>query len=189
DGGPYIVHNAGNYPGTLDMERALYMSSNTYFVGLEDALGSVEEPVRMAEKMGMHFVDPPADQIVAENNGSFTLGPYPTSPLDLASAYNTLAANGTQCDPTPVAEILDSTGKPLMNDDGKPVLKTDNCHKNAVPGGVATTLNQILRKDVEPGNSGQTASRAFIPGHQIAGKTGTSQSNFSVAFVGYTPKY
>jgi membrane peptidoglycan carboxypeptidase len=54
---------------------------------------------------------------------------------------------------------------------------------------VATTLNQILRKDVEPGHSGQTARRAYIPGHEIAGKTGTSQQNFSVAFVGYTPKY
>jgi membrane peptidoglycan carboxypeptidase len=187
--GPYTVENAGTYPATLNLERALYMSSNTYFVGLEDQLGSVEEPVRMAEKMGMHFVNPPADQIIGENNGSFTLGPYPTSPLDLASAYNTLAANGTQCDPRPVDEILDRNGQPLTNEDGQPVLSTDNCTKDAIPPGVATTLNQILRKDVEPGHSGQTASRAFIPGHEIAGKTGTSQSNYSVAFVGYTPKY
>ena len=32
-----------------------YMSSNTYFLALEDALGSVEGPVRMAERMGMNF--------------------------------------------------------------------------------------------------------------------------------------
>jgi membrane peptidoglycan carboxypeptidase len=186
---PYRVSNAGRYPSTLDMERALYMSSNTYFVALEDALGSVEEPVRMAEKMGMRFVSPPADTIIAEKHGAFTLGPYPTSPLDLASAYNTLAANGTQCAPTPVEQILDRNGKPLTNADGQPVVRGDNCTKDAIPPGVATTLNQILRKDVEPGYSGQTASRAYVPGHQIAGKTGTSQSNFSVAFVGYTPKY
>ncbi|WP_324275704.1 penicillin-binding transpeptidase domain-containing protein [Blastococcus brunescens] len=40
--GFYDVQNAGRYPRTLDMERALYMSSNTYFLALEDQLGSVE---------------------------------------------------------------------------------------------------------------------------------------------------
>jgi membrane peptidoglycan carboxypeptidase len=191
--GPYDVRNAGSgYPATLDLERALYMSSNTYFLALEDALGSVEGPVRMAERMGMNFDQPnqdAADKIIAENRGSFTFGSEATSPLDLASAYNTLAANGTRCDPTPVIAILDQNGKPLEDAEGKPVVAGDTCTAEAIPAGVATTLNQMLRKDVEPGFSGQTASRAYIPGHQIAGKTGTSQENYSVAFVGYTPQY
>ena len=72
------------------------MSSNTYFLALEDALGSVEGPVRMAERMGMHFdaaqpVRRPT-QIIDENRGSFTLGAEATSPLDLANAYATLGA-------------------------------------------------------------------------------------------------
>jgi membrane peptidoglycan carboxypeptidase len=191
-GGPYDVPNAGNYPATLDMEKALYMSSNTYFLALEDALGSVEAPVRMAERMGMHFDAAnqfPADQIIAENRGSFTFGTDAVSPLDLASAYSTLAASGTQCDPTPVAQILDRNGKPLTDEAGEPLIKNDNCTPEAIPSGVANTLNQMLRKDVEPGFSGQTGSRAYVPGHQIAGKTGTINNNASVAFVGYTPEY
>ncbi|MCW2533138.1 MAG: ponA [Blastococcus sp.] len=190
--GPYRVPNAANYPATLDMEKALYMSSNTYFLALEDALGSVEGPVRMAQRMGMHFDaanQSPADKIIAENRGSFTFGTDAVSPLDLASAYSTLAAGGTQCDPTPVVQILGRDGKPVTGDDGQPVVKADNCTPEAIPAGVATTLNQMLRKDVEPGNSGQTASRAYIDGHQIAGKTGTINNNASVAFVGYTPEY
>jgi membrane peptidoglycan carboxypeptidase len=47
----------------------------------------------------------------------------------------------------------------------------------------------MLRKDVEPGHNGQTGERAFVPGHQIAGKTGTINNNASVSFVGYTPEY
>jgi membrane peptidoglycan carboxypeptidase len=191
DGGRrYDVENVGSrYPATLDLERALYMSSNTYFLALEDALGSIETPVRMAERMGMNFVKPPGDRIVAENHGAFTFGPYPTSPLDLATAYNTLAANGTRCEPTPVTAVLDRFGKPLEDAEGNPVVKDDNCTPEAIPEGVATTLNQMLRKDVEPGHPGQTGARAYVPGHQIAGKTGTTQENFSVAFVGYTPQY
>ena len=187
------MENAGNYPATLDLEKALYMSSNTYFLALEDALGSVEAPVRMAERMGMNFGtrpnQDPADQIIAENRGSFTFGSEATSPLDLASAYNTLAGNGTQCDATPVTAILDRNGQPLKTAEGEPVVTGDACTPEAIPPGVATTLNQMLRKDVEPGFSGQTGARAYVPGHQIAGKTGTSQENFSVAFVGYTPQY
>jgi membrane peptidoglycan carboxypeptidase len=190
NGGPYPVQNAGRYRSTLDLTTALYQSSNTYFLALEDALGSVEEPVRMAEKMGLFQFSPPElpQQIIDDNRGSFTFGAEATSPLGLASAYSTLAASGTQCDVVPVTEILDRNGDPLLGDDGKPVLKGDKCTPEAIPPGVATTINQMLRKDVEPGHSGQTASRAYVPGHQIAGKTGTSQKNYSVAFVGYTPE-
>src|SRR3712207_9239267 len=49
-----------------------------------------------------------------------------------------------------------------------------------------TTL--FRSKDVGPGHSGATGTRAYVPGHQIAGKTGTSQDNDSIAFVGYTPE-
>ena len=190
NGGPYTVRNAGSYRATLDLTTALYQSSNTYFVALEDALGSVEEPVRIAERMGLFQFGPDglADQAVEDNNGSFTLGPYATSPLGLASAYSTLAAQGTQCNVVPVTGIFDRTGQPLLDEVGDPVVTGDDCTPEAIPPGVATTLTQMLRKDVEPGNRGQTAPRAYVPGHQIAGKTGTTQNNFSVAFVGYTPE-
>ena len=190
DGGPYPVRNAGTYRATLDMETALYQSSNTYFLALEDALGSVEEPVRMAERMGLYQFDTTglAQRTVEENNGSFTFGPDATSPLALASAYSTLAASGTQCDVVPVTAVLDRFGEPVVDDHSAPLVKGDQCTPGAIPPGVANTLNQMLRKDVEPGHPGQTAPRAYVAGHQIAGKTGTTQNALSVAFVGYTPE-
>jgi membrane peptidoglycan carboxypeptidase len=188
---PYSVENASvNYPDTLDMVEALVRSSNTYFVALEDQLGSVEGPVRMAERMGMGFGQPnqtPADQIIAENRGSFTLGAEATSPLDLANAYATLGAQGTRCDPVPVTQVLDRDGRPLTGDDGQPLVTGDNCTENAIPPGIADTLANILVGDVASPIG--TGTRAAIPGHQIAGKTGTSQGRDSVAFVGVMPEY
>jgi membrane peptidoglycan carboxypeptidase len=185
---PYTVQNVGsNYPATLDMTEALIRSSNTYFVALEDELGSVEGPVRAAQRMGLFSLDPVADQVIGENRGSFTLGAEATSPLALASAYSTLAASGTQCDPTPVTEILDRYGAPLAAPDGTPLPTGPSCTPEAVRPDVATTLNQILVGDTALPIG--TGTRAAIPGHQIAGKTGTSQDRYSVAFVGYTPLY
>jgi membrane peptidoglycan carboxypeptidase len=184
---PYTVENVGNLPPTLSMTEALVRSSNTYFVALEDELGSVEEPVRVAQRMGLFSLDPVADEIVSDNRGSFTLGAEATSPLALASAYSTLGADGTRCAPTPVTEILDRNGQPLTGDNGAPVPTGDDCTPEAVPPAVATTLNQILVGDTALPIG--TGTRAAVPGHQIAGKTGTSQDRFSVAFVGYTPRY
>ncbi len=185
---PYDVSNVGTrYPRTLDMREALVRSSNTYFLALLDKLGSVEKPVRIAQAMGLRSLDPVADEIIDERQGSFVLGPNATSPLDLASAYSTLAAGGTACSPIPVVEVLDRNGEPLQRDDGTPVVTGSNCTPEVIPVGVANTLNQVLIGDVSSPQG--TGTRAAVPGHQIAGKTGTSQSNFSVAFAGYTPQY
>ncbi|MEU2349755.1 transglycosylase domain-containing protein [Modestobacter sp. NPDC049651] len=189
---PYGVSNVGtSYPNTLTMEQALYMSSNTYFLALEDELGSVRPAVEMAQRLGMSFDAPnqkSADYWIDGNLGSFPYSPEPVSPLDLASAYSTIAASGVKCAPTPVVSITTPDGKPLTRDDGQPVVKGDDCQQVIEPG-IANTLNQMMRKDVEPSYPLQTAERAFIPGHQIAGKTGTVNNNDSVTFVGSTPEY
>lgn len=186
---PYTVSNVGDggFPPTLSMHEALVRSSNTYFVALEDDLGSVEGPVRVAQRLGLTSLDPVADQVIAQNRGSFTLGPEATSPLALASAYSTLAANGTRCTPVPVVEVLDRDGRPLTREDGSPVGSGASCTPEVVSPQIATTVNQML-----VGGSSLpygTGRRAAIPGHQIATKTGTAQDRASVSFVGSTPRY
>ncbi|MEI4277335.1 transglycosylase domain-containing protein [Klenkia terrae] len=191
DGGtrgvPYTVGNAGHYPATLDLADALVESSNTFFVGLEDHLGSVAGPVHEAQTLGLaSLTDDDAQQIVDGEQGSFTLGPQATSPLDLADAYATVFSGGTRCDPTPVTAVLGPGGTQLAGSGG--ALDTgDHCTPGALPAPVAHTLAQVMRGDVESDIG--TASRARVSGHDIAGKTGTTQGNVSVAFVGSTPDY
>jgi membrane peptidoglycan carboxypeptidase len=184
--GRYCVRNAGNYPEELTLEEALYMSSNTYFLALEDELGSVAGPVRMAQRMGLDSIDPIADEVVAQNRGSFTFGAEATSPLALTNAYATLAGRGRHCEPSPVDAVLGPDGEPVTREDGSPLLPADRCSDVLKPG-LADAINRALRKDVMPGFPGQTGAAAYIPGHQIAGKTGTSQDRYSATFVGYLP--
>jgi membrane peptidoglycan carboxypeptidase len=197
-GAPYKVFNDNpGYASTYNMTTGLTASANTYFVGLEDALGSMEGPVTTAKAMGMHFDGPRQiaechgkcddfGQYTIDNQlGSFTLGTVATSPLDLATAYATIAAQGTRCDPTPVTSILDRNGKPLENDKGAVIDTGDHCTPNAIPAGVANTLANMMVHVVEDG----TGRKAAIPGVPIAGKTGTIQGDKSATFVGITPTY
>ena len=57
---------------------------------------------------------------------------------------------------------------------------------NFDPGSFSLLEGQILVGDTALPIG--TGTRAAIRGHQIAGKTGTSQDRYSVAFVGYTPE-
>ena len=87
-------------------------------------------------------------QIIDDNRGSFTLGAEVTSPLGLAAAYATVFGSGTQCDVVPLTRLLDRDGKDVLGDDGQPLVH-DKCTPEAIAPGIADTLTQMLRKDVE----------------------------------------
>jgi membrane peptidoglycan carboxypeptidase len=124
--------------------------------------------------------------MIKAQRGPFTLGFNATSPLDLATAYATVASGGTRCDPIPITKVLDQNGQPLKDANGQVVDVGSHCTKNAIPAGVARTLSKMLVGVVSPAGTGR---RAMIPGHEIGGKTGTTQENKTAAFVGITPDY
>src|SRR5205814_6871108 len=53
--------------------------------------------------------------------GAFTLGVADTTPLEMADAYATIAADGRYCEPLPVRSITRSDGQPVLGPNGQPV--------------------------------------------------------------------
>lgn len=143
-------------------------SVNTFFINLEKATGLCE-PWKLAREMGITELT--KGNIVP----SFTLGVTDVSPLEMAEAYATFAAEGLHCDARPVTEIADAQGNVLKKYE-------KNCTQ-VLASPVANAVNDVLRGVVAPGGF----AWAQYPGQPAAGKTGTTNGNNSVWFVGYTP--
>lgn len=153
----------------LDMYRGAQLSVNTYFAQLERKTGLCE-PYALAKAMGVDLTDPEHERVP-----TFTLGVSDVSPLEMASAYATLAARGVHCDNRPVTQILNSDGKVFKN-------YPERC-KQVIQENTADTINDILKGVMAPGGFGQNLAL----NKPSAGKTGTINLNMAVWFDGYTP--
>ncbi|MEV6928315.1 penicillin-binding transpeptidase domain-containing protein [Dactylosporangium sp. NPDC051485] len=117
-GGHWCPANTGD-PAYLSGRRTMWDAFGhavvTYFVALEERVGA-DKAVAMAQRLGITFRSTVDQQYGLSPNsthwGAFTLGVSATATLDLANAYATLAADGTHCDPLPVARVLDAGGRP-----------------------------------------------------------------------------
>ena len=189
-GGAYTVTNAGKYRnGSVSLQTALAISPNTTFVALEDRIGSIDPIVDMAYRLGMRQSLMARDAegrtiseaVKTERRGSYTLGPEPTSPLDLANVGATLMSGGKWCPPTPIDAVLDRNGDPVS-------LPEAPCEQ-VVPEGLANSLAVGLSKDDQPGGTAFAAAKAANWTRPMLGKTGTTTANRSAGFIGATPQY
>jgi len=173
--GTWRVSNSTGVHGTMDMNRAMAMSVNTYFAQLiRDAGGC--ETTKMAQKTGVKLGSKGDIVDQFHNKPSFVLGSAEITPLSLTEAYATFAARGVHCDPIILKRITDKDGNEIKVPDA-------NCRQVMEPK-VADGMNQLL-SNVMNG----TGRPATIPGgYPQAGKTGTIDRNQAVWFAGYTPE-
>ncbi|MEJ2888026.1 penicillin-binding protein [Actinomycetospora aeridis] len=182
----FVVSNDGDYPPQMTLQDALAQSPNTAFVKLEETTG-ITPVVDMAVKLGLRsLAESPgpgqpsiADEVRAQHQASFTLGPTPTSSLELANVGATLASHGVWCPPSPVTSVTDPSGGPVT-------LNTPACEQ-VVPGPLADTEMTGLSKDDQPGGTSAAAATAAGWNRPTAAKTGTTQTSESGAFVAATP--
>ncbi|NES26912.1 penicillin-binding protein [Micromonospora terminaliae] len=163
-------------------------SVNTYFVWLAEQVGE-DKVVEMAQRLGITFradSDAAFAKDDAENWGAFTLGVAATTPLDLANAYATVAAEGTYCTPLPVVSVTAANG-------GKVDVGQPSC-KRVLDADVARAATDAARCPVGQQsaygqcNGGTATSVNRIVDRPVAGKTGSSEQNATETFVGFTPQ-
>ncbi len=171
-GAPEPTWNVDNYEGgsgevlVTTLREATVRSSNCAYARLALALGP-EKLVAMAKSLGVGRPLPSVPSIV--------LGTGEVSPLEMASVYATLAADGVRHSPIFIRKVEGPDGKVLFENtpSGERVLDPQ----------VARTVTDVLRGVVDRG----TGRRAAI-GRPVAGKTGTSQLWRDAWFDGYTPQ-
>ena len=169
-GKPYEVSNYGNEGwGQIDLLEATKHSVNTVFVPLGQFAG-LEKVIDVARRAGI------PESIAMVPAPSVVLGVASPHVIDVTSAYATFAAQGVYSKPYLIASV---TGP------NKGVLYEGESQTQEVfSKDVMADLTYALKGTV----SGGTGSAALKLGRPAAGKTGTSQSNASAWFSGYTPQ-
>jgi len=166
-GEPWIVHNCEGTGtrGYITVEQATIGSINAAYARLIKELGA-DKVAEVANRMGI--------QTKIRPYLSITLGTEGVTPLEMASAFGTLAADGVHYDPIAITKIVDNKGETMFEAKPEGV--------QALSHSVAYATTQVLQKVVSSG----TATNARI-GRPQAGKTGTTQDYRDAWFVGYTP--
>jgi penicillin-binding protein 1A len=176
-GGTWTVNNSeGEGGGTYDLESATWHSVNVVYAQLDLDVGP-EDVTEVAHEMG---IEAELQSVPAEGIGGLGIG---VTPLEMASAYATLANGGVHHDATAVSKVE------FPGENGEPG-KVDDFEKD--PGervfseGQAYEVTRILEGVITQGTGAGYTSMGCS---DAAGKTGTSEELSDAWFVGYTPLY
>ncbi|MBA3742552.1 transglycosylase domain-containing protein [Sporichthya sp.] len=174
---PFAPYTVGNYDdssyGAIDMSAAAAMSVNTYFVQLAERTGTCAPP-KLAESMGLMRADgEPLSRVP-----SFVLGVDEVSPLRMAEAYATLAADGMHCDSHAITSITSIDGIEI----DPPKVRCER----AIDADVAHEVTGLLEDVISGDNVRRTGAAMALGNRPAAGKTGTTNNVTAVWFAGYT---
>jgi len=173
DGSWWCVHTYSNdYYGWSSIRSATIRSDNAVYAQLTLDV-TPEKVAQVARRMGVRS---PLD-IKGAFVPAMGLGSVAVSPLDLASAYATLAAGGIHAEPMAIRRVVLRNGREDKDAGwGRPK------RKRALSEGTAAVVTRILEQNMQSG----TGTRAAF-GRPAAGKTGTNEEHKDAWFAGYTP--
>jgi membrane peptidoglycan carboxypeptidase len=160
----------GKFYGRVTLTRALQDSLNIPAVKISEAVG--RENVRtVAADFGINrdLADGP----------SLALGVSESTLLEMTGAYAGILNGGSSVTPYGLTELK------LLTDTGPLMTRTSGIGERVVRQDVAQELVWMMSKVVTDGSG----RRAALPGWQVAGKTGTTQSARDAWYIGFTADY
>jgi penicillin-binding protein 1A len=160
------------YVGPTSIENGLLRSDNTVFARLTLDVGP-QNVAAMAYKLGVRTDLRTSDGAYVPSLG---LGARVVTPLDLASAYSTIAAGGIYSKPMAIRKVVLADGTVSKAGWGVPQ------RKRVIPDWVAAEVTRILEENMTSG----TGVGAYF-GKTSAGKTGTTDNYADAWFCGLTP--
>lgn len=150
----------------MTVRRALEVSRNIPAVKIGSAVG-MNKVIETCRSLGINSPMEPVP--------SLPLGAIGVTPLEMASAYATIANYGWQSPPTTIVRVTDSSGNVLLDNTPKPRLVLEPW--------AAAALTNVLQGVINNGTG-----KAAQLGRPAAGKTGTTSSERDIWFVGYVPQ-
>lgn len=177
--------------GSMSLRHGLALSSNTIAYKTGELLGPTYDDCidvmmdylrnfgitsildfKEEKRAGMQRSDRHFNSLVL---GGLTKG---VSPLQMASAFGTLANGGTYVEPEVFTTVTSYNGELVIKN-------TPQTHKVVDPE-VAYVMTDMLKAVVNEGIGKNASLNSGIP---VAGKTGSTNSYLDTWFVGYTPYY
>jgi 1A family penicillin-binding protein len=158
------------FRGAITMREALSSSRNVVAVQLAIEVG-IDSVIALARRMGIQGAIAPYP--------STAIGASAVQPLDMIASYTTFANLGTPVEPRFIHRIDDRAGKTVYTAPMR-VLPP------ALDARVSFVVRDMMRDVVERGTA--SSVRRFLPASiPVAGKTGTTNDNTDVWFIGLTP--
>ncbi|HET9733368.1 MAG TPA: transglycosylase domain-containing protein [Acidimicrobiales bacterium] len=165
---PWVLANFQNENfGQITLTQATADSVNCAYARLAMKVG-LDKIAHVAHQMGV--------QVPLAVVPSMTLGTNDVPPVQMASAYATLADGGVYHQPHLVTEVDRA--------DGSVLFRHSSTGVRVMSAQTAATVTAILGQVVQKG----TGTAAAVPGRQVVGKTGTGENYADAWFVGYTPQ-
>jgi penicillin-binding protein 1A len=161
----------GKPAGAMTMREGLIHSRNMTAIQLGLRVG-MDSVAALSERLGitLPMVPVPASAIGASE----------VHPIDLVAAYTAFADNGAVVQPRFVTRIDDAAGRAVY-------ARPPSTPQQVLDPRVAFIVRDMMRDVVERG-SGTAARRAVPRNVPMAGKTGTTNDNGDVWFMGMTPE-